>query len=200
MIGVSTVCSKAARGLLLTLLTLAFLPFASPANSDHPDAIEESAVKGAFLHYFFHLIRWPIENDDRTFAFCFVDESSVNTSLREIIALKKSNSFSVDFTPISTPNEAASCDYVFIDSQSRSFALPIIYTTSGRPILTVSDVEGFAEAGGVIELKREGKRIIVRINVEALDKQGLGASSRLLALAERISNKGGYREDNSAAE
>ena len=187
------------RGALLTLLIFASLLFTSPANTDQSDAIEESALKAAFLHYFFHLIRWPTENDVESIEFCAVGENPVTKSLQEILSLQHAKNLPVDFSFISTPREAVRCDYVFIDSHKSDFALPIIYTTRGRPILTASEVKGFANAGGVIELKRDGQRITVRINVDALEAQGLSASSRLLSLAERVSSKGGYREDHAVA-
>lgn len=200
MIGLSKAPDKSLRVVVLTIFIVASLLFTSPANSDHSEAIEENALKAAFLHYFFQLIRWPIERDSQSIEFCFLGENSVITSLREIVLLKKSKSLSIDFSLISTAKEAIGCDYVFIDSHSRSFALPVIYTTRGRPILTVSEVEGFAQAGGVIELKRENTRIAVSINVDALEMQGLNASSRLLSLAERVSTKGGSREDHAVAD
>jgi hypothetical protein len=62
----------------------------------------------------------------------------------------------------------------------------------GRPILTVSDADGFAEAGGMIGLFIEDSRVRFAINLGAAESAHLTISSRLLNLARivRSSPKG----------
>ncbi len=162
-------------------------PFAlAPAHSEERD---ERVVKAAFLNYFVQLIRWPDPEATKTIAFCAAAESTVYSLLKELVELRMYENLSVNFSLISTARDASECDYVFIDSDNREFSLPVIATTRGRAILTVSDVEGFAAAGGVIELRRHERRIVVRINVDALAGQGLKTSSKLLSVAERVTTK-----------
>ena len=53
-------------------------------------------------------------------------------------------------------------------------------------MLTVSDMEGFAEAGGVIGLMKTDEKIRFEINLLAAKEAGLVISSRLLSLALAI--------------
>jgi hypothetical protein len=152
--------------------------------------MEEDALKAAFLNYFFQLIRWPEDPELSPLRFCTAGESHVTSLLKELVVLSGYERLTVHFSLISNPKEARDCDYVFIDSGDSDFSLPVITTTRGLGILTVSDVDGFANAGGVIELKREGTRVAVRINMDALSTQGLQASSKLLSVAERITTTG----------
>ena len=50
-------------------------------------------------------------------------------------------------------------------------------------MLTVSDYEGFAKSGGMIEFTEIDKRISVRINADAIAKANLSVQDRLQKLA-----------------
>lgn len=57
-----------------------------------------------------------------------------------------------------------------------------------HPTLTVSDTPGFAEDGGMVELafRPATGRIVLRINLDAVEQSGLRLSSRLLGLKEGV--------------
>jgi hypothetical protein len=151
---------------------------------------EESDVKAAFLYYFFHFISWPehvSESRDQPFEFCSLKKGPVVNALELVLASPKAAKTVVRVSKISDPEKVSDCDYVFIGSASEEYAREIIAATRGRAILTVSDIEGFTDMGGMIELKRNLNRVNVLINVELLRAQGLKASSKLLNLATIIS-------------
>lgn len=56
--------------------------------------------------------------------------------------------------------------------------------------LTVGDVDGFVERGGMIELDTVGQRIGLRVNPEAVEGAGLQISSHLLKLARIVRPSG----------
>ena len=62
--------------------------------------------------------------------------------------------------------------------------LPQIFERlEGTSVMTVSDVENFADAGGVAELVPVGATIKFRFNRQAAKASGLRPSARLLSLA-----------------
>lgn len=63
---------------------------------------------------------------------------------------------------------------------------PIIAACQGKAVLTVSNQEGFAAAGGIIETYKKGSKIGVRINKSTADSGGLKISAKLLKIAEVI--------------
>lgn len=148
---------------------------------------KEKDVKAVFLFYFFELVRWPNVKQENTFNFCLAGNSPVTDSLQEILSTRKERQLQVNFKLLITPQTAAECDLVFIDAQNAEHALQLISTTRGHPILTVSELDGFAQAEGIIELANVENRIVVRINIDALRKNHLSVSSRLLAIADIIS-------------
>jgi hypothetical protein len=56
-------------------------------------------------------------------------------------------------------------------------------STRTKPILTVSELPGFAESGGMIELYQMDDRIRFKVNLQSIREAGLELSSSLLKLA-----------------
>lgn len=72
-------------------------------------------------------------------------------------------------------------------SRSQSAALPtLLATLAGRPVLTVSEMDGFCEQGGMVQMRRERNRVQLRVNRVAAEKAGLHLSSQLLKIAELV--------------
>ena len=63
---------------------------------------------------------------------------------------------------------------------------PILDSVRGRPVLTVSDGAGFAQAGGMIELFVEGGRMRFAVNLDAVEQAHVRLSSQLLGLAKIV--------------
>jgi len=53
-------------------------------------------------------------------------------------------------------------------------------------VITVSDIAGFARAGGMIELPLEGERVGIVINRRTAQKKGFEFNAQLLRLARVI--------------
>ncbi|MEP5568440.1 MAG: YfiR family protein [Halioglobus sp.] len=176
------------------LLLLIVFAVALPNSPVKAETLDESALKAAFLNYFSQLISWPIASSTRELKFCSAGKSKLISLFEQLWRLQEPKKVTLIFSVIASPKEAQHCDYVFVESHNRAMALPIIATTRGLPVLTVSDADGFAKAGGVIELVRNENRVGVVINIDALASQDLRASSKLLSIAERIPSEGGPNE------
>lgn len=78
------------------------------------------------------------------------------------------------------------CHVLFVsDSEARRLA-PILRQVAGNPILTVSDIEGFTDAGGGIGMTHGDERLQFEVNLDALQQGRLKASSQLLKLARSV--------------
>jgi hypothetical protein len=79
--------------------------------------------------------------------------------------------------------EAGECHVFFIPASERKRIPKVLEHFKTRPVLTVSDAEGFLEEGGMIALRKEANTIKFDINQKAAEKAGLKVSSKLLQLA-----------------
>jgi hypothetical protein len=80
--------------------------------------------------------------------------------------------------------QATQCQVVFIGASEKSRMGDIIAEVKNQPVLTVSEVEGFAEQGGIVNLLAGQNRITMEINRATAGESRLGISSQLLKLAK----------------
>ena len=77
--------------------------------------------------------------------------------------------------------------HILFVCRSEKKNLPVILSrTIGHPVLTVSDMEGFAREGGIIGMNDAGGKIKFEINTEAAGKAELKISSQLLKIARIV--------------
>jgi hypothetical protein len=82
------------------------------------------------------------------------------------------------------------CQVLFISPSDRPRVPQILASLQGASILTVSDTEGFLNAGGMMRLVMEGSRVRFFVNLDAVAQAKLQISARLLALARGVNRSG----------
>ena len=83
------------------------------------------------------------------------------------------------------PPKASACDVVFLpaaNEEQRDRAIEL----QSEGVLVVSDLEGFAKRGGIVEMKRVRSRIRFVVNPDAAKAANLELSSTLLRLADVV--------------
>ena len=66
----------------------------------------------------------------------------------------------------------------------------IIASLQGASVLTVGDLDGFLDEGGMIQFLTENDRVRFAINANAAGRAKLKISSKLLSLARVVGGKG----------
>lgn len=84
---------------------------------------------------------------------------------------------------IAATDPVAHCQLVFVNEFRGDRLTSVLNRINNMPILTVSDIDGFAELGGMIEITRQRKRLGFRINISAVRAAGLTIAAPLLELA-----------------
>jgi len=85
--------------------------------------------------------------------------------------------------------ELKSCHILFISSSEKKHVPLILKPLKGASVLTVSETEGFAHEGGIINFLDDGKRVQLEINLDAANRARLKISSKLLSLAKIVKNE-----------
>ena len=78
------------------------------------------------------------------------------------------------------------CHVLFVTASLENNLPEILQHAQKKNMLTVSDMAGFAEHGGIIGLVTVENKIRFEINIKAAEQHGLTISSRLLKLARAI--------------
>ena len=78
------------------------------------------------------------------------------------------------------------CHVLFISTSERQHSAQILTSLRDASVLTVSDIDGFAEAGGAMQFVTEENRVRFVVNLDAARQSKLRVSAKLLALARVI--------------
>lgn len=186
------------RGLrrLLPLLLLVCMPFQTAVPVTGTTA--EYKLKAALIYKLTKFVEWPAaasEAQPRNFGICLLGRDDFGSALealternvkgREIDLRRYNQSEGID----------ESCQVLFISDSKQPFMQGILDGFGKQPILTISDAEGFAAKGGIIQFVSGEKRIGFKINLERATAAGLKIAAPLLDLATIVDsqNKGNGR-------
>ncbi|MEA2417062.1 MAG: hypothetical protein QOI58_3719 [Thermoanaerobaculia bacterium] len=150
----------------------------------------EYQVKAAFIYKFATYVHWPASADadvNTPFVIGVLGKDPFGSALREVVRGQSIQGRGILIRNLGRLDEALRCDLVFVSSSQRENLPQIFAALHGVPVLTVSDVDQFAEQGGMIGLvTTEDNHIRFNINKSAIERLGLRASSQLLQLARIV--------------
>ena len=173
----------------LALLVAWTLASGLPAVHTAAAALSEYEAKAGFLYHFGQFVEWPataVNGHDHPFIIGVLGADPFGSVLDEMIEGKTIHARPVVVKRFWRIEDAASSHILFI-SASEEYRLPYILAILGRAsVLTVSELERFAEQGGMIALRMVGRKVRFDINIDATARVGLKMSSQLLKLARVI--------------
>lgn len=173
------------------LWTLLYLILAGLSTTyAQPTASNEYQLKAAFLYGLIKMVEWPAEDPQSTepLTLCFYGEDAFGDAL-DTIRNKKVKKRPLSLKTDTTLSDVTQCQVLFINKSAINQLARILRTMNNQPVLTVSDIDKFAERGGMVNLLKEGDSIKLMINLCATKQVGLTISSRVLALAKIVTNQ-----------
>ncbi len=162
--------------------------FAGAAVVCAGDTELEYKVKAAFLLNFARFSSWPAEMSAEAgtpMVFCVVGRDPFGAALSGFES-KQVNGQPARLRLGVSLAEAAQCQVLFVSSTEEHELEKIIALTRDRRLVTVSDIVGFAERGGIFEFKNQGNRLSFIINNSKAKEKGIRISSSLLDLALEV--------------
>ncbi|HEV8579352.1 MAG TPA: YfiR family protein [Thermoanaerobaculia bacterium] len=177
---------------LLAALTL----LAAPATGRAEAAATEYELKAAFLYNFTKFVEWPAAafHDDRSsLRLCVLGEDPFGGSL-QAIAKEEVAGRKVTVLRSDLLSDPSGCQILFVSRSEEGRLTAILEAVRDAPVLTVGEMEGFLEVGGIINFILQGSKVRFEINQESAERAGIKISSKLLRLATRVvseARKGG---------
>jgi hypothetical protein len=157
---------------------------------------DEYAVKAAYLYNFAKFVEWPpgaFANADAPLLICIAGDNPFGDALA-MLSGKTVESHPLEVRPIPAATGLDQCHIVFIGRAEQGRFKTVLAKLARLPILTVSDIGGFAQAGGMIGLVEADQRIRFDINLATTHQANLKLSSQLLKLATIVEQSGGVPE------
>jgi hypothetical protein len=171
-----------ARALLLAAgLLLGTAAAAGPSRR----AVDEASAVVAYLYNFGKFIEWPaatFPSPEIPMRFCFYGDDSLG-SIANSLTRKRARGQPIEIDYVKRGGSLAHCHLLYIDTSEQLYVRPVLNLTQGKPIVTVSEIDGFAAAGGTIGLVYSGSRLRFEVNSAAAAQSRLRVSSQLLKLA-----------------
>lgn len=203
------------RGAIMVATALAV--YAVCADAAHARAIDPdrvAKVKAAYLFNFLQFAEWPesaFAGPESPIVVCFVGDAVSYDQFVALVSDERIRGRAVQvrrtryplppspLEPVSPGrielfrSELRQAHMMFVAGTEHSRLAFILDAVRPSPTLTVSDIGGFAESGGMLELVLEEGRIIFEANPGAIESSQVRVSSKVLRLARIV----GRREGNA---
>jgi hypothetical protein len=168
------------------LLPMLLAVTGSPAFAQN-GAVSEVALKSALFFKLPQFVYRPDEARDQPLSLCLLGSSPFSAAF-EKLAQTTIDGRAVKYSRLGTAMEAGRCDFIYL-TQSEAGALDLaLRRLAAFPVVTVSDIAGFAKAGGMVELAMsgEGGAIGILINRKAARQHNIEFNAQLLRLAKVV--------------
>ena len=158
---------------------------AAPEADASPPLVSSEAVYAAFTINLTRFISWP-ENGlgpaGTPFVIGTFPRDPINDDLDSAVRGEQVQGHPIRTIRLHSVADALRCQVVYVSRGSVDIG-SVLATTRHRPILTVSDADGFLAQGGHVRFVPLPSRTALRISAENLRASGLEARAQLLRLA-----------------
>jgi hypothetical protein len=152
------------------------------------EGISADRVKSAYILNFARFVEWPdtpVRDDDRI-KLCVVGSNVLGSVLLELDGRRVGSRELHVVQYANADRSLVDCHVVFIGASEERHLVSIIRSLEDAPVLTISDIDDFAERGGGIGLRYREDKIVFEINLASAQKARLRLPGQLLNLASRI--------------
>lgn len=177
--------------LLATSLQLASTPALYAAEpSGTAAAAEEAAVKAAFVFNFARFAEWPPSAASAPrgpgFNLCTTGQDPALARALDALGRRAVQNRPVRLLHQVRAEDLKLCHLLYVGADDAARLPALQAALAGQPVLTVSDLPGFARRGGMVGLLRVGDKLRFALNRDAAQAAGLKLSVNLLTLAVEV--------------
>jgi hypothetical protein len=184
-----TIFSRSRCRLLATLLGLCALAPVRGGDAAPSAEYQLNALKAVMLFNFAQFTQWPataFESPTAPFVIGILGDDPFQGALEEAVAGETMDGRPIQVRRFGRIEDARGSHILFIDDSVRSNLERFLAAVRSRPILTVSDIPGFARRGGTIAFYLDGAKLRFEINPAEAQRSGLQLRSGLLKLARIV--------------
>jgi hypothetical protein len=154
-----------------------------------PAQYNADVMKAVYIEKITRFIDWPAagsEKDSTVFVIGVYEDSKFYSALDDVFKGKKIKDKKVFVNKITTPNQLNSCDICYFSGKDISELKKFVKEANNNGVLTISEYNGFGEAGIHINFYLEDDKLKFEINKESTDQGKFRISSLLLKSAKII--------------
>jgi hypothetical protein len=167
--------------LLIAVLTTLLQPPAA-----QPDSAHNNEGKERFVYNFLLFVHWPadaFQSPSEALRVQIIGRAPLAGSLSRFLADKSVNNRRIVVTHAAGPTGAPFPHVLFVSAEEEPQLAKVLDAYCRAPVLTLSDLDRFANRGGVIGLIEEDHVLHFSINQTAASEARLQVSAQLFHLA-----------------
>ncbi len=167
------------------VLAVAAIALPESAFAEFPEYV----LKGEFIERFTRFIDWPdsgFPSPTAPFVLCLIGEDPFGDYLARLAQERRIKDRRVLLAHLTANAQVDACQIAFISRSEKVNVAAIVARTGGKPILTIGDTPGFAQAGVLINFYRAEDFVRFEVNVDEAKRSGLKFSSQLMKLARIV--------------
>jgi hypothetical protein len=143
----------------------------------------EDKLKVAIIGKIAKFVQW---NKPATKNFSITVLNTKNQFFKTLLEGKRVNSKPIKIIYINNINNLKESDILYISQNSSQNLQSIFKAVKNKNILTISDIRGFAQKGGMIQLYTKNQKLKLRINVNSVKAGNLKIKSSLLRISTLV--------------
>lgn len=180
------------KKIFLSLILVNFVILTSHAQMGFTTYPTEYQVKAKYLYNFARFVEWPDQSfthKSTPYTIGILGEDPFGIDLDKTVEGKKIKGRNFIIKRFNEISDFQYCHILFISLNEQEKTKRVIKKLKGSSILTVSDIENFAEDGGIINFFMTEEKIRFKINFQSANASNLKISSQILRQAKIITNK-----------
>lgn len=160
------------------------------AGEAHGQVSPASQVKAAFVFNFIKFVEWPGQRTHgETIRLCLMGGKEPFIAAVAALDGKILQNRELRVMRVTRGNDAANCQVLVLGESEKENTKELLRSWHGKVLLTISDIEKFADAGGIIGLLVVDDKVQFEVNAEAARQADLKISSQLMKLARSVKGK-----------
>jgi uncharacterized protein DUF4154 len=147
--------------------------------------VTESALKAAFIYNFAKFTEWPtaVTPAAEPLVLCVLGDAAVSEALEGAVKGRLLGGHSMAVSRLESTGVHKVCHVLYLSGVTAARAAQLVAGLHDAAVLTISDVDGFTELGGIAQFFFEHGQLRFSVQLESAKRAHLEISSKLLMLA-----------------
>jgi hypothetical protein len=157
-------------GALFLCLTV-FLPCQQTQAQDEQLRLYAQKIRAGLIYNFLKYTEWPaskLPDDSPSMTVCIFGRDDPFEGYLQPIDGRTVNQRTISLRHVTEITDTTTCHLIFVNTEEKDRWPQLRGFLGGKSVLTVSDLAGFTDTGGMIEFGNRNDRIYIELNTEAI--------------------------------
>jgi uncharacterized protein DUF4154 len=167
----------------IVFAVIAALLAGAPAFSQD---VTEPSLKAAYIYNLVKFTEWPEPVPPSTsFVMCVMGDPAVGDALERAVKGRALAGTSISVVRLTSTGQQRACHVLYVSGVMAGQASQIVAGLGDAPVLTISDLEGFTDVGGMVQFFFEHGQLRFSVGMDSVKRAHLQISAKVLSLAIR---------------